>query len=186
MLQRRCVTVFATETGGAFQSKVGTNYSIQTGGFTSLKAEGEVNIDGSTINLNSGLSVDVESVDPVELEGYDRAEFAAPVTLPPLKQVPSGATNDQKAGNQNTPSMESAANVVPQHQPWSGRSNVGDTFKNHPHKKLVIIGGKPVVWLATKKKIFGKAVVNIGISSIKIVILYGYKIISILTMHYHG
>lgn len=69
----------SSESSGDTNVKAGGKAMITSGGSTDIKASGAVNVDGSTVNLNSGLAGTAPAADSVE------AESTATVETPPTQ-----------------------------------------------------------------------------------------------------
>lgn len=110
--------------GGGMQTSAGGASLMSAGGGVSIQAGGSIDMDGSTVNLNSGTSSAAAPETGEEFTPADRADM--PI-LPPMNKTARSPNQSEIAGNSAIELTDSAASVVPQHQPWGKRCGYGSS-----------------------------------------------------------
>ena len=116
--------------GAATHVKSGDTVNIESGGTMSLLGGGNIDIDGPNVNLNSGGASAADEMAPVgvaEIGDFVESDAATAPILPYLNSTPAAPTPEQAIANEQPPMQGTVAPVVPQHQPWAGRSGIGNT-----------------------------------------------------------
>jgi len=145
--------------------KLGDAFSLETGGITSIKSGGNINIDGTTINFQGGLSnsAAVLKVLPAiipTLNDYNAPDVAAQPILSDKNLTHNKPTDKEAIGNTTPNIHESVASVVPQHQPWVNRTGVGNTKGMNGN-----VNSSPITGAVTPRSVNIACVKNTGKTS---------------------
>ncbi len=113
---------------GDVNFKVEGSFSTQSKGMYSVKTDNIIAMDGKEFWGLSGKAVDVDDLEPEKaIHENVEVESAQVVTPPEKTNVPAPPNrSDVTSGSNNVSDVvESVASVVPQHQPWQGRTGFG-------------------------------------------------------------
>ena len=92
-MDQKSGTVINVESGSSLNINSGARLALQSAGVTDIKAGGDVNVDGATINLNSGMAGDAASAASVD------AESTADVEPPPEEGMSKDGNPAASEGN---------------------------------------------------------------------------------------
>ena len=116
--------------GATTDIKSGDTIDIESGAAMSILGGGNIDVDGPKINLNGGGASGAATMDPVSVAvigDFVTPDAANAPVLPDTHSTPSAPTQTQAIANEQPAMQDSVAPVVPQHQPWAGRSGIGNT-----------------------------------------------------------